>query len=191
MSRLVLGNLYTQTLVPNVAAHFTGGSYFRIMASVAAVDVRFFKDGSEVGKAEGVLSGFWAEADDGANFDKVTVTSATAQDVTISVATGRMGYDRITGNVTVQKATGASDAAHVALAAGATDTIALDATRRALILGSLAANAGNLLTGPLAAAGRGRELQPGTEHIWNTTAAIKIHNPAAVVLTYTIATEND
>ena len=191
MSRLVLGNLLEQAIGAGETANFAGGNYFRIMESVAAVTVRFYKDGSEVGKAEGVLSGFWAEAAPDDSFDKVTVYSATAQTIKVTVASGKMGYDRITGSVAVAKATGASDAAHVALASGATDTIALDATRRALIIGSLANNGGNFLNGPAAGANRGRELQPGMESIWNTTAAIKIYNQTANNMTYTIATEND
>lgn len=94
-------------------------------------------------------------------------------------------------SVSLVKSTTASDTADAVLASGATATIAADATRSALIIGSLSTNTENFRTGPGAAAGRGRELQPGVEHIWNTTAAIKIYNAGAGNLTYTLATEND
>lgn len=94
-------------------------------------------------------------------------------------------------SVSLVRPSTAGDAADVTIANGATNTIAADATRSALIIGFHPDNTGNLRTGPAAAAARGRIGQPGIEHIYDTTAAIKIHNDTGANQVYSVVTEND
>lgn len=94
-------------------------------------------------------------------------------------------------SVDLVKATTASDTADQSIANGATVTIAANASRRALVIYAKSTNTGSLRTGPTAAAARGRELQPGIEHIWNVTAAIKVHNDSGAAQTFGYAEETD
>lgn len=99
-------------------------------------------------------------------------------------ATFKVGHDAVVsdsnlaGNVDVSKATTLSDQADGSLAAGGTDTIAADSTRRACII---SANPNNVETLRVSFTGgaRGAFLVPGGSVTINSTAAIKVYNPGA------------
>lgn len=76
------------------------GSYFRLLAGLG-LRVDYVRNNYNVGEsAYSVDAGYYAKVKDG--FDRIVITSASAQTVKIAVSSGEGGYDLPpTGNVTV------------------------------------------------------------------------------------------
>lgn len=109
------------------------------------VDVTFYRGGSIVASAVGMESGFYAKPAGG--FDRVDITSATAQTVKVLVMDGDGGYDRfivdiassigeigvtLSGDafVTIKQGATIADTAAVAVGVAATALLAASATRK-------------------------------------------------------------
>lgn len=123
------------------------GIYFRLLGTTGPVDVVFVRHGARVGEsASQVEAGYYALPEGG--FDRIEITSATAQTVKFAISRGRGGYDRTIGSVDVLSlppvtisgtpnvktalATTIDDVAAVAVGVAATLLLAADATRRAV-----------------------------------------------------------
>lgn len=80
---------------------FIPGKYFRILSSLAStVDAEFFLNNLTVGeKAYAVDAGYYAVPENG--FDRIDITSNSAQLIKIAVSQGRGGYDRTVGTVDI------------------------------------------------------------------------------------------
>lgn len=130
----------------------------------------------------------------GKPIDGFVVRNNSGAEVTATFKLGNFADfedSNLSGTVALEKATGATDTADQAIANGATVTITPSATARALIIYFDPNNTGNLRTGPAAAAARGRIGQPGIEHVWNTTKAIKVHNDSGAAQNFGYAEETD
>lgn len=79
------------------------GDFFRVMSASAPIDVIFYHQGREVSRAEGIGLGYWEEFQNGDRFDRVHVTSQTAQTIQVAMRLGtHVGYDiPPTGNVSI------------------------------------------------------------------------------------------
>lgn len=113
----------------------TGGDYFRLVACPSPVDVRFYRQNSEVASASQMDTGFYLKPAGG--FDRVDITSATAQTVKIMIITGDGGYDHfnvdISGAALITVAQAATINDLTAVSVGTTATaLAAAATRKGL-----------------------------------------------------------
>lgn len=116
----------------------TGGDYFRLVSCPDPVDVKFFRANQEVASATQMDTGFYLKPASG--FDRVDITSATAQTVKIMVLDGDGGYDHfnvdISGaaSLSIKQATVINDLAAVSVGVAATAIVAADVTRKGLRL---------------------------------------------------------
>ncbi|HYD63325.1 MAG TPA: hypothetical protein VEC35_23415 [Noviherbaspirillum sp.] len=114
----------------------TGGEYFRLVTCPDPVDVKFYRGQVEVASATQMDTGFYLKPAGG--FDRVDITSATAQTVKIMVIDGDGGYDHFnvdisgTATMTTKQAATVNDVAAVAVGLAATQLVAASATRRGL-----------------------------------------------------------
>ncbi|MEW6258035.1 MAG: hypothetical protein AB1592_18940 [Pseudomonadota bacterium] len=92
------------------------GDSVRVSASSYPVTVALYSGGREIGRMSGMEAGDYAR---GVKFDQVRIISADAQSVTVQVAGGGVGSDRVTGEVSVIDGAGARTKAGVAFFAGA------------------------------------------------------------------------
>lgn len=179
----------TQTVAPAGKVQLGAGTFFRMIACPNPVDIVFKRDGSPIAEFLQVGTGIaWESRDEAGEltpFTSVEITSAAAQSIQFGFGFGDLRYDVANGNVNILKSQNLSDTADVTIAAAATGTIAAN-TRRAIIIGSLAANTGNFRVGPNAAAGRGQELSPGMSITIESSAQIKVYNAGTANQTYTI-----
>lgn len=117
------------------------GQLFRIIQTDGGepVDITFYRGGSSVAQATGMEAGFFAKPQGG--FDRVDITSATAQTVKVLIMDGDGGYDRFIVDinssigdigVTVAQAGTVTDVAPVTVGVAATALVAASATRKAL-----------------------------------------------------------
>lgn len=85
------------------------GRHFRLVETVGPVTITFYRRGAEISEAIDVEAGYsewWPETAEG--FDKVEISSATAQTVKFAIRTeSRVEYDRAVGNVAVTNNRGA------------------------------------------------------------------------------------
>lgn len=89
-----------QTLRVNAA-----GTFFRLLQTTAAVDVRFMRSSAEFASATGMEAGYAEETEQA--FDSLEITSATAQTVKFAIrAGGNMRYDRMAGIVDINNVGG-------------------------------------------------------------------------------------
>jgi len=114
----------------------SGGDHFRLVSCPDPVNVKFYRGGMEVASATGMDTGFYLKPAGG--FERVDITSATAQTVKIMIIDGDGGYDHFnvditgTATLTVKQATTVSDPAAVTVGTAATALVAASATRRGL-----------------------------------------------------------
>lgn len=166
------------------------GKHVRVMSAGAPIDVITLAQGQQIDEGLALQGGDGFES---AQFDSVQVDSATAQTVEIAVSQLPIESNRTAGgSVKITTPTGALSSADQVIAPGGTYTVPANPGRTALVLGSLSANtpaATNLRAGSAAAAGVGREISPGMDKVFNTTAAIKIFNGDANAQTVTIDEE--
>lgn len=96
--------MYKETLSAGVPVSWNiSGRHFRLVDTTGPVNIEFYRNGAEVSEAIEVEAGYsewWPEESRG--FDKVTITSATAQTVKfVTRMESRVEYDRAVGNVAV------------------------------------------------------------------------------------------
>lgn len=112
----------------------TSGDYFRLVSAPASVNVDFYRAGAKISQAVGMDTGFYCKPAGG--FDRVDITSPTAQTVKIMLLDGDGGYDRfnvdISGGVAIAQAATITDGAPVVVGVAATALVAASATRRAV-----------------------------------------------------------
>lgn len=97
--------MYKETLSAGVPVSWNiSGRHFRLVDTTGPVNIEFYRNGAEVSEAIEVEAGYsewWPE--DSRGFDKVTITSATAQTVKFATRVeSRVEYDRAVGNVALQ-----------------------------------------------------------------------------------------
>lgn len=78
------------------------GDFFRVLAATAVLTVEFYENGREIAEAVGIGAGY-AEKFERGNFDRIAITSATAQTVQFVTRLGNtVQYDAPpTGDVTI------------------------------------------------------------------------------------------
>lgn len=99
----------TTTMSAGQRLEFFGeGDFLRLMAATASVDVSYYYNGAEIAEANGVGAGY-AERFTNRKFDRVAITSATAQTVQIATRNGNeVFYDTPpVGNVAITNVNGA------------------------------------------------------------------------------------
>jgi len=95
----------TAVLAVNVPADYRiEANYFRITDAVSPVSVTLYKADRGIGTAVGMQAGEYVKDID---FDRISITSATAQNVTFMLLSGAAGSDRLTGSVTLGNTSGA------------------------------------------------------------------------------------
>lgn len=115
----------------------TMGNYFRLVSCPSPVDIKFYRNGTEVASATQMDTGFYMKPAGG--FDRVDITSATAQTVKIMILDGDGGYDHFNVDITsalanlrIEQASTVTDLAAVNVGVAATALVAADATRKAI-----------------------------------------------------------
>lgn len=111
------------------------GDFLRLLKADSPVKIEFYRNGAEISEADGVTTGYAEKLRTG-DFDRIRITSATAQ--TISFVT-RMGTDVFfdappTGSVTVQNVNGAFTQAPATVTSASAQLLAAKATRRYLLI---------------------------------------------------------
>lgn len=76
----------------------SAGNYFRLISCPSPVDVKFYKGGAEVASASQMDTGFYLKPANG--FDRVDITSSTAQTVKLMILDGDGGYDHFNVDIT-------------------------------------------------------------------------------------------
>lgn len=126
-----------QTFAPGDQAPYSeAGDFFRLLSCPFPVEVRFYRNGTEVSRAEAVTEGY-AERFVGGSFDKVTIINgATGQDVQAVIRAGNeVSYDQPpTGAVTIKNTGGAFAQSTVAVGAASVQLVAANALRRYLLV---------------------------------------------------------
>lgn len=161
----------------------TGGDYFRLVSCPDPVDVKFFRAGLEVASAVQMDTGFYVKPAGG--FDRVDITSASAQTIKIMVMRGDGGYDRFNVDITgeaamsVRQATTVNDLAAVSIGVAATVIVAADATRKGLRMTN--AGAADIYIGSAGVTVAGGAVKIGAGQTW-------IEDQAAPAAWYGIST---
>lgn len=87
--------------------YFGVGDFFRLLDSTGPVDVAYYFQGREIAKASNVLAGY-GERLSGSKFDRIQITSPTAQTVQFVTRDGAdVRYDRGAASVVVTNVRGA------------------------------------------------------------------------------------
>ena len=127
--------LLTLTLQAGVPVEFNDlGNFFRLMSAAAPVDVRFFKMGSIKADALGIQAGYAEKF--GQEFDKVTLQSATTQQIQFAIRLGNsVAYDAPPqSQVTVMNSAGAVAQSSSTVTTTAAQLLAAKSTRRYLMI---------------------------------------------------------
>lgn len=115
-----------------------GGSYFRLVTCPSPVDIKFFRANQEVASATQMDTGFYLKPAGG--FDRVDITSESAQTVKIMIIDGDGGYDRFNvdfsgaASITIKQSATINDLAAVNVGVVATAIVAADSERKGLRL---------------------------------------------------------
>lgn len=128
--------LQTVTMTAGQRLEYTEvGDFFRILAGTAPVTVEFYRQGKEVAEAVGVGAGY-AEKFDAGDFDKIAITSATAQTLQFVTRLGNVvQYDTPpVGQVTVTNNAGNFTQVVQTVGYASTTIKAANATRRYLLI---------------------------------------------------------
>lgn len=166
---------YTFTAGQRIEVNLVG-NYFRLVSTVAGVDIDFMQNGAVFATAQNMEGGFYTRPAGG--FTSIAMASATAQTIKVAVGIGDGGYDRITGEVSVPVA---ATFTHSTVAkTTATDTsIAANATRRYLLIKNLHAtitlrvNLGGGAISGLPTENKYIEILPGAERVYENSAVPK------------------
>lgn len=114
---------------------FEPGDFFRVLDAAAPLDLIFYRNGAEVGRADQVGEGY-AERFRGEGFDRYRITSATTQAIQF---VGRLGndvfYDKPpTGEVTLAGQQGAFTSAQKTVTSSSGQLLAAKSNRRYLLV---------------------------------------------------------
>lgn len=181
-----------------VPLYFGQGRIWYLKTAVTAVTIECRKTGQgaqNVRRFINVAAGFKFKADAGDGWDILVLTSAGAQNIEIIVGDDDVEVSNavtVNGSVTTQESpfTTPVTPADVPVGAGGNSVIAANLARRAIIIGSLAANADPInLRIATSAAARGIELQAGMSVRIPTTASLTVFNGGAVPQSYWIFEE--
>ncbi len=109
--------------------------FFRLMAATGAIDVQYYKNGALIAEGDNVTVGY-AERFLNDQFDRVAITSATAQTITVATRLGNeVWYDTPpNGQVTVTNVSGAFVNAQKTVTSSSTTMQAANALRRYLLI---------------------------------------------------------
>lgn len=101
-------SFYTETFTAGESKRFSDvGRFFRLVAGTYPVDVRFYRAGAEIARADQIEAGY-AEIFE-SPFDAIVIVSASAQTVkAVARNESNVKYDRSVGSVTLSDATRAS-----------------------------------------------------------------------------------
>lgn len=140
------------------------GDFFRVLAATAAITVEFYENGREIAEAVGVGAGY-AEKFDLGQFDRIAITSATAQTIQFVTRLGNtVQYDAPpTGSVSVTNTGGAFTQAAATVTTTAANLLAAKSNRRYLLIQNKDA-AGIIyvnLAGAAATVAAGLKIDPG------------------------------
>jgi hypothetical protein len=138
--------------------------FFRLMAAAAPLTVTFYKGGSEVARGESVGAGYAEKWANGTFFDRVALTSATAQDVQFVTRLGNtVSFDAPpVGNVSITNTGGAFTQAQATVTNASAQLLAARARRYLLIQNNDASGAIYVtLDGTAATAAKGVKIAPG------------------------------
>lgn len=180
---------YVLSLAAGVEQSITvRGDYWQILSATSAVKLRFDTDGTTIVRYQGMGGP--------AKYDRIAVTSDTAQNVVIGA--GLVGdkppYDnRFTFGGTLSVAANGvipnvNDTTPDAVVPATTGQIliAADATRRGAWVGLASTEAGPVrIMGASPAAANGIVLEPGDKIFFEGTAALTVYNPNAAAVTVT------
>lgn len=111
------------------------GDFFRLMAATAAITVEYYNQGKEI--AEGTLVGVgYAEQFNTGGFDKIAITSPTAQTITFATRLGNtVAYDTPpTGQVQVTNTAGAFTQAQKTVSNASGQLLAANTARRYVLI---------------------------------------------------------
>jgi hypothetical protein len=140
------------------------GDFFRILAAVAPVTVRYYNKGREIAEAEGVGAGY-AEQFKADSFDRITIYSATTQDMQVVSRFGSVvSYDEPpVGNVSVVNTSGPFTQTRVSVGTSSATVMAFGTNRRYLLIQNKDAAATVYLTfnNTAATVANGVRLEPG------------------------------
>lgn len=126
----------TTTLTAGQRIEFFGqGDFFRLMAATAAIDISYYNNGREIAEANGVQVGY-AEKFEEMNFERISITSATAQTITFATRLGnQVWYDTPpNGQVTVTNVNGAFTNLQATVTNASTTIDAASPSRRYLLI---------------------------------------------------------
>lgn len=114
---------------------FERGDFFRLMQATANVTVDFYRNGAEIAEAANVGVGY-AERFTESEFDRIAVTSATAQTIQIATRLGNeISYDTPpVGNVAITNVSGAFTQATGTVTNASAQLVAARSTRRYLLI---------------------------------------------------------
>lgn len=111
------------------------GDFFRVLAATASLTVEFYANGKEIAEAIGVGAGY-AEKFDLGQFDRIAITSATAQTIQFVTRLGNIvHYDAPpVGNVAVTNTGGAFTQAQATVTNASAQVLAAKTNRRYLLI---------------------------------------------------------
>lgn len=114
---------------------FGEGDFFRLMNATNSVDVSYYFNGAEIAEASGVGAGY-AERFTNRKFDRVAITSATAQTVQIATRNGNeVFYDTPpVGNVAITNVNGAFTNVQATVTSASATIDAASPSRRYLLI---------------------------------------------------------
>lgn len=167
------------------------GRFFLIKDATASLNISARRRDGQPIDFEDVGAGMYFNGLENQRWYSLEVTSAVAQVVRLVIsddaAVGFANAVNVTGSVTTQEQPFATPVtpADVSIAAGGNSVIPANPARRAIEIGSLAANADPVnLRVATSAAARGVELQAGMSKRFATTGSLTVFNGGAAAQSY-------
>lgn len=158
-------NINTTIQAGGVLDFYERSDFFRLLDADGPVSVVFYSNGKEVARAEQIGEGYAEHFDGGREFDRVVITSATAQAIAFVTRYGaRVSYDKApTGGTVLVGQQGAMTQAAANVTNASAQLLADKATRRFLMVQNNHATASVFLNlaGAAATVAAGVKLGPG------------------------------
>ncbi|MDO9011329.1 MAG: hypothetical protein Q7U78_05915 [Gallionella sp.] len=166
-------------------AFHMGGKYFHLLETVAAVNIRFYRNGAIYAEAVGMEAGFYSQPSEG--FDSIELVSATAQAVKFAIADGSGGYNRTAGTVQIAGQQGVMTQAAATVTTASGQLLAARAGRKAVLLQNNHAT-GNIfvtLDGSAATVAHGIKIAPGGVIVLDVFAPVAAINAIGDIVSNT------
>lgn len=178
---------FAPTFTAGEVKEYPGGNFFFLLEASTPVDIRFFRNGSAIGRPVLAMeAGYERSIPEG--FDYVEITSAGAQSIKFMSLQGEARTNRQVGAVDINSPAAwasVADASITGLAAAAS-ILAANAQRREAIITSLSSNGADVRIGDSnVGAARGSVLEPGGSMVVATTAEVFAYSAAAATLAIT------